>query len=93
MLCAVLSLLMNVTCVPRVTRMFFGLTVLPEMVIVCVVTASAGVVVGLLGPLDEELEPLPQAATAKAAAAAKAAASVIRRVVVIRMRVLDLNPA
>lgn len=82
MLCDTLSLLTNVTCVPRVTRMFFGLTVLLVIVIVCVATASVGVAAGLLGP-DVELEPdEPLQAMANAAAAAMAAATEIWRVCV-----------
>src|SRR5437764_14580508 len=72
MLCGWLSLLMNVTWVPRVTRTFLGLTAPFAIVIVVAATASAGGAVGLLGPV-EELEP-PQAAIAHEAATAKAAA-------------------
>jgi hypothetical protein len=75
MLCDTLSLLMNVTCVPRVAMMFFGEATLLLIVIVWVTTAPDGAVVGLLGLVELELVELPQAAIAKAAAAAKAAAT------------------
>ena len=88
MLCATLSLLMNVTCVPRATLTFFGLTVLLLIVIVCVATASDGAVVGLLGLAADELDELPQALIASAAAAAMTAATNIWRCF---MPLLDLK--
>jgi hypothetical protein len=79
---------MNVTCVPRVTMMSFGVATQLLMVIVLVRTAPPGVVDGVVGagpivlhaPDELELElglelELPQAAIAKSAAAVQAAAA------------------
>lgn len=86
MLCIWPSLLMNVTCVPRVTMMSFGVATQLEIVTVLVLTAPEGVVDGVVGagPLFEPHEPdelelgleleLPQAATVERTAAVQAAA-------------------
>jgi hypothetical protein len=91
MLCDWLSLLMNVTWLPRATMMFFGFTVLFVIVIVVVLTAPAGVVLGLVGP-ELELDPdeLPQALIPNATAVARAAAVQICRDPVLRM--LPIRP-
>ena len=69
--------------------MFFGLTAPFAIVIVVAATASAGTVVGLLGPVVEEVElDPPHAAIANEAAAAKAAALTV---VVIDISPLDLK--
>ena len=94
MLCDWLSLLMNVTWLPRATMMFFGLTVLFVIVIVVAFTAPDGVVLGLVG-LELELDPeeLPHAPIPNAVAAAKAAAVQICRLRLLSMLPLDPNPA
>src|SRR5437867_3970020 len=69
MSCAWLSLLTNVTWLPRVTVMFFGLTALFAIVIVLVpVPPAGGVGDGDVPP--PLVEPPPQAATAAASALA-----------------------
>ncbi len=68
-MCGWLSLLMNVTWLPRATTMFLGETVLPAMVIVFVATAPDGGEVGLLAALEGVELFDPQAATQQASAA------------------------
>jgi hypothetical protein len=70
MLWDVLSVLMNVTWLPRATMMSFGVTAPFTILIVFVATAPAGVVLGVVLGEDELLGLLLlQAATARAAAA------------------------
>ena len=79
--------------------MFFGVAVLPLMVMVVVDTAPAGVDVGLLGDDPDELELLgllellPHAPIAKAAATASAAAAQILPFVLMCIAPLDPNNA
>ena len=86
---------MNVTWLPRATTMFFGVAVLLLIVMVLVVTAPAGVVLGLAGDeLDElELPEPPHATIANAAAAANATAVHPLRFVLIYIAPLDRNIA